>query len=85
MKGGKEVISGGKEIKTMLPVKSPVYRWFELYKNFAGRPSRDQLAILLFPTNFERYFDVISGGHNKVEADGSSKWIEVASGNPSYI
>lgn len=82
---GNKIISGGQEIKTVLSVESPVYRAFELYNNFAGRPSWDQLAILLLKSDFEKYFDIISDGFNQVEADGSNKWITGAKGNHSYI
>lgn len=82
---GKEIISGGKELKSIITVESPVYRSFELYNNFAGRPSWDQVAVLLLTKKSTKYFDTVANGYCHVEEDGSNKWITGNKKNHSYI
>ncbi len=82
---GNEIISGGKELKSVLSAESPVYRSFELYNNFAGRPSWDQVAVLLLTKKSTKYFDAVANGYCQVEEDGSNKWITSNKKNHSYI
>lgn len=82
---GKEIITGGADLKKDLVVESPVYRAFELYNNFAGRPSWDQSAVLLLLSDYEKYFNTISNGFCLIEGDGSNRWIPGVRSNQSYI
>lgn len=82
---GKGIVTGGPELKTALPPKSPVYRAFELYNNFAGRPSWDQASILLLNADYSKYFDLITGGYCQVDPDGSNNWIAGATSNQCYV
>ena len=82
---GKEIISGGQELKKDLTAESPVYRSFELYNNFAGRPSWDQVAVLMVNDDYKKYFDLVTDGYCQVDADGSNRWIRGTKRNHSYI
>ena len=82
---GKEIISGGPELKTELIAASPVYRAFELYNNFAGRASWDQVAVLLLTELSMKYFDFVTNGRCFVEPDGSNRWERGTKSNHSYI
>jgi hypothetical protein len=82
---GKQIISGGQDLKKDLNAESPVYRAFELYNNFAGRPSWDQVAVLLLNDDYRKYFDLVQGGYCQVDADGSNRWVLGTKGNHSYI
>lgn len=82
---GKAVITGGDYLKQALSEKSPVYRGFQLYNQFAGRPSWDQVAILLLTDDATRYFDYIKTGRCEVAVDGSNVWVAGKKSNHSYI
>lgn len=82
---GKEIITGGGELKKDLTTESPVFRSFELYNNFAGRPSWDQVAVLLLTTDSAKYFNTISDGYCHVELDGSNRWVTGTKSNHAYI
>ncbi len=72
---GKNVITGGQYLKDKIPVKSPVYRAYQLYNNFAGRSSWDQIAIFLLLDVSKKYFDTVKDGYCEVKVDGSNKWM----------
>jgi inosine-uridine nucleoside N-ribohydrolase len=72
---GKNVITGGQYLKDKIPVKSPVYRAYQLYNNFAGRSSWDQIAIFLLLDVSKKYFDTVKVGYCEVKVDGSNKWM----------
>ncbi|MEJ7769914.1 MAG: nucleoside hydrolase [Chitinophagaceae bacterium] len=82
---GNKIISGGPDLKSELSSESPVYMAFELYNQFAGRPSWDQVAILLLTEKWKDFFAIVSNGKCQVEPDGSNKWITGAKSNHSYI
>ncbi|MET0242846.1 MAG: nucleoside hydrolase [Flavitalea sp.] len=82
---GNQVLSGGASFKAMSTESSPVFRGFRLYNNFAGRPSWDQLAILMLTETGSEYFELISNGICKVDSDGTNHWIEGPAANQSYI
>ncbi|MCM5663877.1 nucleoside hydrolase [Galbibacter mesophilus] len=73
---GKEILTGGEYLKANLAKDNPVYRGFELYNNFAGRPAWDQVAVMLLDEKASsKYFENVSDGYVKVSADGSNEWI----------
>jgi inosine-uridine nucleoside N-ribohydrolase len=71
---GNQVITGGSYLKNQLSPKSPVYRAYELYNNFKGRPSWDQLAVFLLTPEATTYFDTVTQGTCQVNPDGSNTW-----------
>ena len=72
---GNQIITGGAYLRSQLPENNPVYRAYELYNNFAGRPAWDQVAVLLLDEQSTAYFDQVSDGYVAVGADGSNVWI----------
>jgi inosine-uridine nucleoside N-ribohydrolase len=82
---GKEIISGGQELKKILPESNPVFQGFKLYNNFSGRPSWDQVAILLLVKKYHAFFDFVSNGICEVDSEGTNRWISGIASNHSYI
>jgi purine nucleosidase len=82
---GNEVITGGQYLKDRLSPSSPVYRSYELYNNFKGRPSWDQLAVYLLLDDWAQYFDVVSDGQVEVADDGSNVWRSGEKKNHEYL
>jgi hypothetical protein len=82
---GNEIMTGGNYLKSRLESKNPVYRSYELYNNFSGRSSWDQLAVLQLTDISERFFNYSNYGLCIVASDGSNKWIEDKTGNHRYI
>jgi inosine-uridine nucleoside N-ribohydrolase len=82
---GNKIITGGGYLKNKLTPKSPVYSAYELYNGFAGRPSWDQVAVLLLTDEWKRYFDVIDKGYCHVNVDGSNVWKTDKDSNQAYI
>jgi inosine-uridine nucleoside N-ribohydrolase len=72
---GKNVITGGQYLKDKLSPRSPVYRAYQLYNNFAGRSSWDQIAVFLLLEESKKYFDMVDDGYCHVNEDGSNKWM----------
>lgn len=72
---GKNVITGGQYLKDKIPVKSPVYHAYQLYNNFAGRSSWDQIVVFLLLDESKKYFDTVKDGYCEVKDDGSNKWM----------
>ncbi|GEO11087.1 nucleoside hydrolase [Segetibacter aerophilus] len=72
---GKDVITGGQYLRDNISKKSPVYRAYQLYNNFAGRSSWDQTAIILLLDEWKKFFDTVKQGYCYVSADGSNKWM----------
>ncbi len=70
---GKEITTGGQYLKNRLSEKSPVYRAYQLYNNFAGRASWDQVAVLLLEES-DKYFDTVTQGYCHVNDDGTNQW-----------
>lgn len=82
---GNEVITGGQYLKEKLSPKSPVYRSYELYNNFKGRSSWDQLAVYLLLEESAQYFDTVSDGYCHVLDDGSNIWKTDTDKNHEYL
>jgi len=82
---GNQIITGGSYLKNKLNAKSPVYRAYELYNNFAGRPSWDQLAVFLLDKKSEEYITPVTKGYCQVYEDGSNKWLLDKDRNHEYI
>jgi len=82
---GKEIITGGEYLKKRLNENNPVYRGFELYNHFAGRPSWDQVAILLLTKESGQYFDLVKNGRCEVAPDGSNTWVKGEESNQAYV
>ena len=72
---GNKIKTGGAYLKSRLPKNNPVYRAYQLYNNFAGRPAWDQVAVLLLDENAStKYFDFVRDGYVSVAADGINVW-----------
>lgn len=82
---GKEIVTGGAYLKRKIDPASPVYRAYELYNNFDGRASWDQVAVLLLTDTWPTYFELETDGYCAVEADGSNKWVTGAARNHAYV
>jgi hypothetical protein len=80
---GNHVITGGCWIKDNLSPNHPVYRAYELYNNFTGRQSWDQLAVLQLIDSANKYFSYISG-RCIVAPDGSNTWENIKAGKHRY-
>jgi len=81
---GNKVITGGISLKNKLNPKHPVYRAYELFNNFAGRQSWDQIAILQLTSKANRFFTYSRNGRCEVNSNGSNSWINVTCGNHRY-
>jgi len=82
---GKDVMTGGSYLKSRLGSNNPVYRSYELYNNFSGRSSWDQLAVLQLTDISGRFFNYSNYGTCIVASDGSNKWVKDKSGNHRYV
>ena len=82
---GNQVITGGPYLKNKLNSKNPVYRAYELYNNFAGRPSWDQLAVFLLDKKSGEYIMPVTEGYCQVYDDGSNKWLPDKDSQHEYI
>ena len=82
---GEKIKTGGEFLKNNIEITSPVYRAYELYNNFKGRSSWDQVAVLLLSQKAEKFFEYISDGKCQVNEDGSNKWLPGKVSNHSYI
>ncbi len=71
---GKEILTGGTYLKSQLPKNNPMYRAYQLYNNFAGRPAWDQVAVLLLDEKADQYFEFETNGYVEVAPDGSNTW-----------
>ncbi len=72
---GNKIITGGDYLKSALQSNNPVYRSYELYNNFKGRPAWDQAAVLLLDHNAtSRFFNINTNGHVSVQQDGRNQW-----------
>ena len=82
---GEKIITGGEYLKNKLTPASPVYRAYELYNNFKGRASWDQVAVFLLTAEERKYFELVNEGYCQVNADGSNKWVPGEASNQAYI
>jgi len=81
---GNPIITGDATLRK-LPVKHPVYRAYELYNNFAGRASWDQVTVFLLSKQSHKYFQIQNRGHCSVDPDGSNRWIPGKKSNHGYL
>lgn len=81
---GNKIITGGKRLKNEVPNNHILYRSYELYNNFAGRQSWDQIAILLLTGQTDRFFSFVNG-HCMVAPDGSNTWESAPEGKHQYV
>jgi inosine-uridine nucleoside N-ribohydrolase len=70
---GNLIITGNSWLKENLSAKNPVYRAYELYNNFSGRQSWDQLAVLQLIDSANKYFSFING-QCIIARNGSNTW-----------
>ncbi|MBD0255659.1 MAG: nucleoside hydrolase [Cytophagales bacterium] len=83
---GNKIVTGGAYLKNKLSRRSPVYRAYELYNNFAGRASWDQVAVLLLLEDARKYFDWEEEGYCHVNDDGTNQWrTDRDSPNQAYL
>lgn len=82
---GTEIITGGNYLKTKLKPKNPVYRAYELYNNFKGRASWDQVAVFLLLNEAPTYFETMNEGYCQVNPDGSNAWKLDRDSNHEYV
>jgi inosine-uridine nucleoside N-ribohydrolase len=80
---GNKIITGGSNLKQALNPTHPLYRGYELYNNFAGRPSWDQVAVLLLTDQGTQFFNY-QRGKCLVETDGSNGWQKKVRGRHKY-
>jgi len=72
---GNKIITGGDYLKSKLHSNNPVYRAYELYNNFKGRPAWDQAAVMLLDKNAtSRFFSINTDGFVSLQQNGSNKW-----------
>jgi purine nucleosidase len=81
---GNQVITGGGRLKEMLSPTHPVYRSYELYNNFAGRASWDQLALLELTDQAKNLFSYVRG-RVIIAPDGSNTWKDDNTGSHYYV
>lgn len=82
---GNRIITGGDYLKKTVSPESPVWRAYQLYNGFAGRPSWDQASILYAVTADQDYWELKKGGYVRIEADGSNQWVEGNETNQAYL
>ncbi len=82
---GQKIVTGGNYLKQKLDATSPVYRAYELYNNFKGRASWDQVAVLLLTDKSSGFFEYVTDGYCEVAPDGSNKWVPGNKRNHAYI
>lgn len=82
---GIKIQTGGEYLKSKLTKQSPVYRAYELYNNFKGRASWDQVIVLMLLPEATIYFDIIKEGYCQVYEDGSNKWLTNKDRNHEYV
>lgn len=81
---GNKIITGGDKLKSKVPNNHILYRSYELYNNFAGRQSWDQVAVLLLTDQAERFFSFVNG-RCIVAPDGSNTWESNPAGTHQYV
>lgn len=81
---GNKIVTGGIGMKKALPSKHILYRSYELYNNFAGRPSWDPVVVLLLTGKADDFFQTFRG-NCLVAEDGSNTWKDNPSGNHQMV
>lgn len=82
---GQPVVTGDTAFKHKLPAGHPVSRAYELYNNFAGRASWDQVTAFLLTDRASRYFTIDNKGICVVAPDGSNRWIPGKEGKQGIV
>ncbi|WP_051359798.1 nucleoside hydrolase [Adhaeribacter aquaticus] len=82
---GNVIKTGGDYLKNKLSPQSPVYRAYQLYNNFQGRASWDQVAVFLLMDEATHFFSAVTHGYCQVNADGSNKWITDRDSRQEYV
>lgn len=82
---GIKIKTGGEYLKAKLNPKNPVYRAYQLYNNFEGRASWDQVAVFMLMEEANQYFTTIKDGYCEVYEDGSNKWLTDQDKDQEYI
>ena len=82
---GQQIVTGDSALRAKLTSGQPMYRAYELYNNFDGRASWDQVTAFLLTDQAARYFDLDNAGHCQLEADGSYRWIPGKLGNQFIV
>lgn len=82
---GNQIQTGGSYLKSKLKPSSPVYRAYELYNNFKGRASWDQVAVFLLKDDASQYFETETTGYCQVYEDGSNKWLRDKDSQHAYV
>lgn len=82
---GQKIITGGQSLKEQIPVHSPVYRAYELYNNFQGRASWDQVTAFLLTKEASTYMDLDNNGSCFLYNDGSNEWRRGKGGKQSIV
>lgn len=82
---GEKIKTGGDYLKSRLSPASPVYRSYQLYNDFKGRASWDQVAVFLLNEEAGRYFETVTTGYCQVYADGSNKWLLNKDSRHEYV
>lgn len=82
---GNQLVSGGASFQSRCSPASPIYRGYELYNNFKGRASWDQVSILEAVEGAAPYFTEQKDGHCAVAPDGSNQWLSPANGTHGYL
>ena len=82
---GDKIKTGGEYLKSKLTPASPVYRAYQLYNNFAGRASWDQVAVFLLTEEAGKYFETVTTGYVQVYEDGSNKWLLDKDSKHEYV
>lgn len=82
---GNKIITGAEYLKRSLSPGSPVWRAYQLYNNFAGRPSWDQASILYAVAAENGYWELNNKGYVEMAEDGSNKWISGEPSNHAYL
>jgi hypothetical protein len=72
---GEKIKTGTDYLKSKLNQNSPVFRAYQLYNDFKGRASWDQVAVVFLVPEFARFFQTVTTGYCKVFEDGSNKWL----------
>lgn len=82
---GQQVVAGGVSLQNALTPPHPLYRAYELYNNFAGRASWDQVTAFLLTPQSARYFEMDNAGTCRLEPDGSNRWVPGTKGRQSIV
>ena len=82
---GERIITGDLALKAELNPENPMYRAYELYNDFKGRASWDQVTAFLLADEASHYLELDNAGSCLLEADGSNRWIPGKKGNQFIV